>query len=478
MSLKPSDIDHIIDLIQKIAESATKTDFLPTQEQQQLDLYLTCEKMVETINDVRRARGGTALSEAERHAIEVKYYYDPKVSQELKCKLSRQQTEHIQSMVLPLQKELKYYLAARWGEILRLSDRRRFRQDIEVFLNDRSDFFIQNIPKSKKEIVIDELQCIKAKLEYQTKQPAKTGQENKVVQGEQEGVLEPKPPKFLQNLLWIMKYGRRHWKLVLLAILSLLILGVFKHFVLPKFNLSDKVSNLPRKVTNTSGNYGRTPLYARTEKRVDDFYESIENEKLNPWLSINAGKMRPVTMHNGKIISVEGVMFTDTIVTVFWSDDFIPPFIEDAIIKVFDQTIEECRKNNLDPKPYLYEANGLLTGFIHRIYNRMEEISRTLQVKGCPKNISRRNVIEKFSKMEERLKGHYDAALLMVSKDESTNKNLHQQSNDSTDKKWYETILSKIAGGVIFLAALLAILNYLGWLEPIKAFIRKILRST
>ena len=35
--------------------------------------------------------------------------------------------------------------------------------------------------------------------------------------------------------------------------------------------------------------YGRTPLYARTKKRVYDIYEKIENEKLNPWLFINTG---------------------------------------------------------------------------------------------------------------------------------------------------------------------------------------------
>jgi hypothetical protein len=41
--------------------------------------------------------------------------------------------------------------------------------------------------------------------------------------------LEPKPPESLQNLLWILKYGLKHWKLILFAILILLV-----YFVLSK----------------------------------------------------------------------------------------------------------------------------------------------------------------------------------------------------------------------------------------------------
>jgi len=69
----------------------------------------------------------------------------------------------------------------------------------------------------------------------------KTGDNIKAIQEKQEGVLEPKPPEFLQKLLWIMKYGKRHWKLLLLAILIFLIFSIF---VLPKFDLFSRLSNL------------------------------------------------------------------------------------------------------------------------------------------------------------------------------------------------------------------------------------------
>ncbi len=173
--------------------------------------------------------------------------------------------------------------------------------------------------------------------------------------------------------------------------------------------------------------YGRTPLYSRTKKRIDELYKNIENEKLNPWVFINTGKaVVEVTRLDGKVIHYEGVGFEGSPRTVFWSDNFIPPIIEDAIVKAFDQTIEECRKNKLDPKPYIDEANSLLLGFIQKIYDRMSDIDRRLHSKGNLKDVVRRNVSYEVKKMDECLKGHYDAALLLVSKDQNRDDLSHQ----------------------------------------------------
>ena len=184
------------------------------------------------------------------------------------------------------------------------------------------------------------------------------------------------------------------------------------------FHLSDKKVQIPAKKELLDG-YGRTPLYVRTQKRVDDIYKKIENEKLNPWLFINAGVKVQIIEYNGKVISYEGVTFEGSPRLVFWSDDFIPPFIEDAIIKVFDQTIEECRKNNLDPKPYLTEAKSLLCGFINKVYSHMADMDQKLSSKGDLKKAGRKDVSYEFNKMNECLKKHYDAAILLASKDEN-----------------------------------------------------------
>ncbi len=57
-------------------------------------------------------------------------------------------------------------------------------------------------------------------------------QENKDAKREREGMIQPKPPEIFQKILWIKKYGRKHWKLVSLAIFIVLCI-----WILSKINL-------------------------------------------------------------------------------------------------------------------------------------------------------------------------------------------------------------------------------------------------
>ncbi len=68
------------------------------------------------------------------------------------------------------------------------------------------------------------VQLLDSELTKQTvlKKPAETEQENKYAKREREEMIQPKPPDIFQKILWIQKYGRKHWKLVSFAILILL----------------------------------------------------------------------------------------------------------------------------------------------------------------------------------------------------------------------------------------------------------------
>ncbi len=244
-------------------------------------------------------------------------------------------------------------------------------------------------------------------------QSAETEPGNKNTKREQEGMIKPKPPEFLQNLLWYIKHGSRNWKLMLIAMI------ILSSGVDLKFELHNKIFNLFKNKPSTSVDYMRTKLYARTKKRVDDFYESIRNEKLDPWLFINAGTEVRVTKYNGDVINYSGGSFSGSPRIVFWGDDFIPPFIEDAIIEVFDQTIDECRKNGLDPGIYVYEAERILSGFIYNIYNRMADMDKKLLKQVHPENSGRRDVKLEIEKMCKCLDEQYNAALLLASGNEN-----------------------------------------------------------
>jgi hypothetical protein len=109
---------------------------------------------------------------------------------------------------------------------------------------------ISVVSEKSIDIAIDALEAIRKAVAASggkagTQATPETEHENKVVQENQEGVLEPKPPEFLQKLLWICRYGRRHWKLVLLAILILLFLNIF---VLPKFDLFSEIYRLIKNI--------------------------------------------------------------------------------------------------------------------------------------------------------------------------------------------------------------------------------------
>lgn len=145
---------------------------------------------------------------------------------------------------------------------------------------------------------------------------------------------------------------------------------------------------------------------------------------------------------------------------VFWGDNFIPPIIENAIVKAFDQTIEECRKNNIDPKPYVYETNSILAGLIGNVYNRMADIDRKLRGKGNPKNVQRKNVSHEISKMDECLKGHYDAAVLLASKTEITG-NIGKPRTQIVDKcmSFFSNIWKILAGSALLLGLFVSLIT-------------------
>jgi len=86
--------------------------------------------------------------------------------------------------------------------------------------------------------------------------------ENKSVKKKQEGILEPKPPEFLQKILWLWKYGGKYWKLILVSILLLFISIIFAFF---KFYLFNKISNSLKEIPNTPANYKKTSPSSQTE---------------------------------------------------------------------------------------------------------------------------------------------------------------------------------------------------------------------
>jgi len=161
---------------------------------------------------------------------------------------------------------------------------------------------------------------------------------------------------------------------------------------------------------------GRTSLYARTRRRVDELEHMLINEKLMPWRLLPTGRPIEVTDYYGKTLHFEGVMFSGSIRLVFWSN-FIEPFIENGIVEVLDATAEDCRNNNLEPKPYFEEAASLLDAMIRMVYHFMAETDQRLLGRDRQQ---RKDVSYEIAKMSQLLKEHTEAALLLFSESEGS----------------------------------------------------------
>ncbi|MHC4397236.1 MAG: hypothetical protein ACYS1A_16485 [Planctomycetota bacterium] len=197
-------IGRIIDLVKRIADDLTKSDFLTPQEQQKLDQYKKYEDYSREIENTEKLRfmdkSGRAAKMAQLYRDKrnrLKVEYDKSESMALKSKLSKAKREHIKSEVPTLQKELDLLLSPRWGELLALSNYGyKFKTEIEYyFVKQPSVLVSDEILASQAKKVVRELERIKAKLEYAQTQTQETpprdekpvGEERKIESQEKDG---------------------------------------------------------------------------------------------------------------------------------------------------------------------------------------------------------------------------------------------------------------------------------------------------
>jgi len=132
----------------------------------------------------------------------------------------------------------------------------------------RQDFTERPLWEGEKRSFADE--CVR----YANEVDKETEQENKGTKKNQKGVLDPKPPEFLQKLLWMLKYGRKYWGLILLAIFLLLLWGIF---VWPKFDFFSRF--YPPTKKDALNNYNKT---TSQESKVEKKEVEANIEKKSP----------------------------------------------------------------------------------------------------------------------------------------------------------------------------------------------------
>jgi hypothetical protein len=151
----------------------------------------------------------------------------------------------------------------------------------------------------------------------------------------------------------------------------------------------------------------QTDLYSHTRKRITDFARFLEDEKITPWVFLHTRGVR-VSRADGKEISISGVLFEGSPREVFWNN-YIEIFLEDEFVSIPKETIAWVKDDRNDPMPFIFEAGELYKILIHKIYNVMADVDRTLRGRGYPNKIDSKNVNDKITAMNAYVDGYIKA---------------------------------------------------------------------
>ena len=162
----------------------------------------------------------------------------------------------------------------------------------------------------------------------------------------------------------------------------------------PRTFAPKKDSN-PIRYVSIDPNTHKTQIYPRTKALVDQRREHLINEKVDPWLMIHTGKMRPIKLHDGRTCQYtgDGISYAGPPALVFW-EALIDPFLEDEIRHVLDSVGNECIENKIDAEIPLDEAAMLLRGMVESVYDRMVYVDQRLCTKPTQKEKAPRRDIQ------------------------------------------------------------------------------------
>ena len=155
-----------------------------------------------------------------------------------------------------------------------------------------------------------------------------------------------------------------------------------------------------------------TPLYPTFQKRIEDAVAEVIERQVTPWSFLSSGKPFQVKKFNGKHISYEGGGFEGSPSDVFWGR-YIESFLENLCLQEIDAAIDLAKEKSVDATLLLPEVQGLLSGGIRRVFNRMSDVDRRLRGAGYPDRVQPRPVEREVAAMNEFVETHIQAALAM-----------------------------------------------------------------
>ena len=147
-------------------------------------------------------------------------------------------------------------------------------------------------------------------------------------------------------------------------------------------------------------------LHHRLDKFIKDKFQRLNKDKIDPWKFFNAGKNIKIQKYDGSWISYGGIKFSGSCQSVFWSTNFIPPFIEAIVSETVAWIFSQSEENKLPPESPLNEASELLKAQVENSYKKMSGIDQRLRGEGFPDREPLRNVNNEIDRMSQFIDEH------------------------------------------------------------------------
>ncbi|MET3930575.1 hypothetical protein ABIE51_002462 [Lysobacter sp. OAE881] len=127
------------------------------------------------------------------------------------------------------------------------------------------------------------------------------------------------------------------------------------------------------------------------EQFVDEAARNIIRKLVDPWLYMEDQGVR-VKRIDGSEIAYSGIKFEGSPREVFWSSDFINPYLRAMVDDFISRASKTARQEGRDVGIVLHDVGGMLTSGVRRVLERMADIDQRLRGKGFPQSVQPRSI--------------------------------------------------------------------------------------
>lgn len=127
-----------------------------------------------------------------------------------------------------------------------------------------------------------------------------------------------------------------------------------------------------------------TPLFTWIQEQSTSRFKDLIHKHLDPWRNFyefdaRSKKSFTDTKPNGDIISYSGVTFSGSVVRVFWSNDYIPAYLNELITLLIDDTYDKINETKSEPVSCFDELKEELHLGCYKVLAEMSKIDYSLR---------------------------------------------------------------------------------------------------